>query len=118
MLTGRTHDNKKVSPAGLGTAHFLRRSGKRNAVFLERSPKIGWPHVLFGRADIFRRSDITQQTLYSRLKKFSHYRSPSPRAMIPRRISRVPPRSEKEGAIWVRYARSEERRVGKVCIVR
>ena len=28
--------------------------------------------------------------------------SPSPRAMMPRRISRVPPRSENEGACWTR----------------
>ncbi len=38
---------------------------------------------------------------FERQEKFVHHRSPIPRAMMPRNISRVPPRSEKLGATWV-----------------
>ena len=52
------------------------------------------------RNQLERNADVVKQPV-ERIKQRVNHRSPNPRAIMPRNISLVPPRSEKLGAIWV-----------------
>src|SRR5207249_8315634 len=68
-------------------------------------PELVGPHALFRRLDGFLGDEIGEEPRdgVGEERAHFHHRRPSPRARMPRKTSRVPPRSENEGATCVMY---------------
>ncbi|MNZ64010.1 hypothetical protein D3C78_821690 [compost metagenome] len=98
-------DRQGVVPANRHPTDRLGCQRQRQAGLLQLLPEFGRPLPDLNRADQRRLADISQNLFYGFCKHFPHgqspQRSPSPRAIMLRRISRVPPRNEYEGEIWV-----------------
>ena len=94
----------RVLPAEAGAAHRLRRQGERQAERLRFRPERFRPFAALGGAQHVGAGAVREQPVHlldqdaaqaAALVRVAHgQRSPSWRAMMPRRISRVPPRSE------------------------
>jgi hypothetical protein len=99
---GRAHARRdRVFPAEAGAAHRFRREGERQAEGFRLRPQRFRPFAALGRAEHAGAAAGGQQAVHlldqdaaEALVLGHRQRSPSWRAMMPRRISRVPPRKE------------------------
>src|SRR5688572_19880734 len=101
---GADHD-MGVEPRPAGAPRTLGHERHRETALFERAPELLGPHALLGRLDELLGDEIGEEPgdgIREERAELAH-RSPSPRAMIPRSTSRVPPRSENDGATCVMY---------------
>ncbi|MNL14351.1 hypothetical protein D3C87_1352860 [compost metagenome] len=97
-------DRVQVEP---GTAGVFARHQFEESALGQRSPQRGGRSAVLDCANGGRRAVVNEDRLdgFGEHVRFSLWRAqrrPRPRAIMPRRISRVPPRSEKVGEIWLR----------------
>ncbi len=97
-LAGGVHDDEHLVPARAHAALVLGRERKGQAVLFQRGPERVREAAVLRPDQAVARDEIAEQPghgLPQDVFLFAH-RRPSPRAMMPRTTSRVPPRSEKE----------------------
>src|ERR1700761_2048419 len=93
-----TDQCKGFLPRCSGTAEPLRYGSEGHFRLFQGRPKCPKPRACGTLPSECGRNEITENALYGGFEDFPHQRSSKLRAMMPRRISRVPPRSEKDGA--------------------
>ena len=99
VTSGRAHDDVGVAPGAAGAAARLRHEGQREPALFERAPELVRPAALLRRLDQLLGGEIGEEPADSVGEEGPEvHRSPSPRAMMPRSTSRVPPRRENDGA--------------------
>ncbi|MNJ33566.1 hypothetical protein D3C77_282530 [compost metagenome] len=95
-------DGKEVGPACADSSQVFGNRGQGQAERLHLSPQAVGPGAGLCEAQRLGVDRVRKQALDALLEHGAHQRTPRPRARMPRRISRVPPRKENEGAMpWV-----------------
>src|SRR5205814_4139047 len=98
-------DDVGVEPRAAGAAGLFGDERQRETALLERAPELVGPRALLGGLDQLLGGQVGEEARdgvgEQRAEIARAHRSPRPRAMMPRRISRVPPRSENDGAVCV-----------------
>src|SRR5207244_10660699 len=104
VAAGRAHDDVGITPRAAGAALRFGEQRQRQAILLDRLPEAVGPLALLGGLEDVFRHEIGEETCDNVTEDGPQlvHRSPSPLAMMPRRISRVPPRSENDGARCMR----------------
>ena len=85
-------------PKGVAELHAaVRKRHEVEAVVAERAPQPGGKLAGLGGVQVRLGAGVLKDARRRVEQHFAHHRSPRPRAMTPRRISRAPPRKVKEG---------------------